>query len=144
MTTAMPQQRICPTWQPEKRLSSDDRIWILTDIETHSSSFYPSSAEQRWFKVGAYDLRTNCIGFVRFSIDDVRGMLRAGLPAAPWNAPLAYGIDVTRLAHDGRCEGRFVVTVKLLDIEPELHAIVPAARRIFRDACRRSPRSAAG
>ena len=134
MTTTVPQQRICPTWQPEKRLSSDDRIWILTDIETHSSSFRPGSAEQWWFKVGAYDLRTDCIGFVRFSIDDVRGMLRAGLPAAPWKAPLANGIDVTRLAHDGKCEGRYAVTVKLVDIEPALHTIVPAAKRVFRDA----------
>jgi len=123
-----------PPWQAEKRLSSSDKIWILTDIETHSSSFRPGSAEQWWFKVGAYDLRTNCIGFIRFSIDDVRGILRAGLPAAPWNAPLAHGIDVTRLAHEGKCEGRYAVTVKLVDIDPALHSIVPAAKRIFRDA----------
>ena len=41
---------------------------------------------------------------------------------------------MTRLAHDGKCEGRYAVTVKLVEIDPALHAIVPVARKVFRDA----------
>lgn len=122
----------CPPWQEERRLSSGDRIWIFTDIETFTSALYHWSAEQRFFKVGAYDLRTRCIGFFKFTRDDAKGLLRAGLLPPPWSAPQSHGFEVTRLAHDGgQAKGRFVVTVKLLDIDPALHAIIPAAKRAF-------------
>ena len=125
----------CPSWQEPKRLSSGDKIWILTDVETSTSSFYPWSTEQEWFTVGAYDFRSECIGFFKFSLDDARGLLRAGLPAPPWNAPQASGIEVSRLAHDnGEAKGRFVVTVKLVDIDPKLAGITAAAKRAFWDA----------
>lgn len=122
----------CPPWQDTKRLSSGDKIWILTDIETSTSSFYPCSTEQRWFTVGAYDFRTECIGFFRFSLDDVRGILRAGLPPAPWRSSQSHGVEVFRLAHeDGEEKGRFVVTVKLFDIPSEVKAIESAAKSAF-------------
>lgn len=136
LMTASPRPRpTCPSWQEPKRLSSGDKIWILTDVETSTSSFYSWSTEQEWFTVGAYDFRSECIGFFKFSLDDGRGLLRAGLPAPPWNAPQVNGIEVSRLAHDnGEAKGRFVVTVKLVDIDPKLLAITAAAKRAFWDA----------
>lgn len=122
----------CPSWQETKRLSCGDKILILTDVETSTSSFYPCSAEQRWFTVGAYDFRTECIGFFRFSLDDAKGLLRAGLAPPPWNAPQACGVEVSRLAHRGGEEkGRFVVTAKLVSIDPSLLGIIPAAKKAF-------------
>ena len=91
---------VCPSSQETKRLTSGDKIWILTDVETHFSSFLPWSTPQRLSKVGAFDFRTSRIGFITFSLDDVRGILRAGLPPAPWSSPQS-GIEVCRLAHRG-------------------------------------------
>lgn len=134
----------CPPWQAEKRMSSTDKIWILTDIETYTSSMYGCSTEQRWFKVGAYDMRTSHIGFVRFSTDDAKAMLRAGLPAPLWHAPQSHGIEVKRLAHgDGQEKGRFRVRMALVDLDPSLRLIVPAAVKAFQDAVHR-PNATAG
>lgn len=125
----------CPSWQETKRLSSGDRIWILTDVESYSSAFLAWSTPQQLFKVGAYDLKTNCIGFFTFSLDDVRGMLRAGLPPAPWAVPQPHGIEMSRLGHgDGNKEGRFVVNVKLVDVDPAILGVVPGAKKVFSDA----------
>ena len=67
-------------WSPdERRLSSGDRILILTDIHCDSSRWHHSSALQEWFRVGGIDLKTNRVGFFRFSIDDARALLQAGM-----------------------------------------------------------------
>lgn len=122
----------CPSWQETKRLSSGDKIWILTDVETSTSSFLPWSTEQRWYTVGAYDFRTECIGFFRFSLDDAKGLLRAGLAPPPWNSSQSHGVEVFRLAHeDGEEKGRFVVRGKLFDIASEVKAIEPTAKTAF-------------
>lgn len=128
----MTKNKPLPPWQDARRLASGDRTWILTDVEECSSSFLPWSKPQRLFKVGAFDLRSKCLGFFTFSLDDVRGMLRAGIPSAPWAAPQTHGIEITRLAHDdGEEKGRFVVTVDLLDVPPELQAIASVAKNAF-------------
>lgn len=120
-----------PPWQDERRLSSGDRIWILTDIEIYKSAMYQWASEQTWYKVGAYDFRTGCIGFFRFSKDDARGLLRAGFSPPPWTAPQP-GFEITRHAHDdGEEKGRFVVSAKSFDVPAALQAIVPAAKSAF-------------
>lgn len=121
-----------PPWQDPKRLSSGDKIWILTDVETYDSAMYHWASEQTWYKVGAYDFRTGCLGFFRFSKDDARGLLRAGFPPPPWTSPQSHGIEIARRGHEGGEEkGRFAVTVKLLDIPPEVQAIESAAKSTF-------------
>lgn len=122
----------CPSWQEPRRLASNDRIWILTDVETYDSAMYHWASEQTWFKVGAYDFRTGCIGFFRFSKDDARGLLRAGISPPPWTSPQQRGFEVTRVAHhDDEEKGRFIVTMETFDIPSPLQAIVPAAERAF-------------
>src|SRR5947209_4397721 len=93
-------------WQVEKRLSSRDLIWILTDICGYSSSFHEWSPEQQWFRVGVYDLGTKKLGYVRFGIDDARALLTAGLQPPPWPQPAARGVEVTRQAHRADGKGR--------------------------------------
>lgn len=116
-----------PERQPEKRLSSKDRIWIVTDIYSYWSAFYSWSEEREVFVVGALDLRTKRMGAFEFSIDDARAMLRAGVPAPPWKEPLPFAFEVCRGAHSDTERGRFHVSITpepldedLLDAGPEL------------------------
>lgn len=120
-------------WQPEKRLQSQDRLWILTDTYTEWRSFREDATPQKFYRVGCYDLRTMKIGYVRFSVDDCTGLLKAQILPPPWPAGLAHGIEVKRMAHDGGEEkGRFKVDITLLDIDPAMAWIAPAARILFR------------
>jgi hypothetical protein len=133
MTTPSPTQPppSTPTWQLEKHVQSGDRIWILTDIENYSSSYYSYSQPQELFRVGIYDLRTQHVGMANFGRDIAQAMMRAKLPPPPWKQPLPFGIAVQRLSHDGEEKGRYVVRVQLLDIDPALLAVVPAAKKKF-------------
>jgi len=93
---------------------------------------YHWASEQTWYKVGAYDFRTGCIGFFRFSKDDARGLLRVGLPPPPWTSAQPRAIEVARRGHDdGEEKGRFAVTVKIFDIPPEVQAIESVAKSAF-------------
>jgi hypothetical protein len=119
-------------WQPPKRLRSGDKIWIVTDTFECYSRYYDFSDEQLWFKVGAIDLETNCIGYYVFGIDDARAMVKAGLPPPPWNQPLTSGVVLARLPHKGK-QGRFPEMVSLVEIEPKLLALGSVARKTFAD-----------
>lgn len=122
-----------PTLQfaPEKRLSSGDRVWILTDTYMEWHSFRSDSTPRKWFKVGCFDLKTNKICYVRFSLDDARGLLRAGFSPPPWTAPLSTGIEVTRLAHDAVREGRFKVEIREVNVPADVVSLAPVARAMF-------------
>lgn len=126
-------------WRPEKRLQSQDRLWVLTDTYTEWRSFRDYATPQKFFRVGCYDLRTGKICFVRFSVDDVRGFLKAGVPPAPWPGGLSSGIEVKRLAHgEGEEKGRFKVDVTLVDIPSDLAWVGPVARAAFKKEDHRS------
>lgn len=118
-------------WQPEKRLLSGDRVWILTDTYMEWRSFRNDATPQRWFKVGCYDLKTNRIGYVRFSIDDARGLLRANFTPPPWPTGLPVGFEVKRLAHGGGGEGRFKVDILPLDVPSDVLSLAPVAVAMF-------------
>lgn len=122
-------------WQDEKRLSSGDLLWFLTDVQSEWRQFYTNSTPQQWFRVGALDLKTLKLGFVRFSIDDARSIIRAALPPPPWGAPLPYGIEVKRFAHIGGEEkGRFKEEMTLIDIPQDIAWMGPVGREAFRRA----------
>lgn len=120
-------------WQPEKMLHAGDRIVILTDIQTVWSRYLDYSPEQELFRVGAYDARTMKIGFVKFGRDLAFDILMGSVSAPPWNASsLPIGIEVHRRSHGKHAEGRFRGDVSLFDVEPDVLAIVPEAKRRFR------------
>lgn len=119
------------SWQAEQRIRSRNRIWIVSDIHQHSASFYPWSHLQRWFRVGAVDLASGCIGYFRFGVDDARAMLKAGLPQPPWEQPLPYGISIIRASHDGEAKGRYFVEVTQEHLDPQLLAMGPDVRKKF-------------
>jgi len=123
-----------PAWQEEKRLSSGDRIWILTDVEVRWSRYRYNAPEQEWFHVGAIDLNTGCIGTFRFSRDDAFAIAKAGVAAPPWTSPQTHAITLHRRSHGSTSSGRFVGWVTLDPIDPALQAIVPAARKLFANA----------
>lgn len=119
-------------WQSEKRLQSQDLLWILTNTFTEWRSFRGDATPQKFFRVGCFDLRTRRVGYVRFSLDDCNGILMAGLPAAPWPTGLSQAILVKRLAHDGGEEkGRFKVDITPVDIDPVDAWVAPVARAMF-------------
>lgn len=117
--------------QGTRRLKSQDRIWILTDIEVFYSRYYGCSPEQQWFKVGAVDLATMELGYFEFGRDDARVMLMAGLPIAPWEHSLPEGISLSRgnLSHGGG--GRRKEAATLIHLDSELLALGPKLRRRF-------------
>lgn len=120
-------------WQPERHLRDDDRIVILTDVQIVWSRYYDYSPEQELFRVGAYDARTRKIGFFKFGRDLAFDSIMGGVPVAPWGAAvLPIGIEVHRRSHGNNAEGRFRGSVSVFDVEPEVLAIVPEARRRFR------------
>ena len=104
----------------EKRLRSKDRIWIVTDVQSYTSALYPWSVPQWWYRVGALCLDTKHLALVEFSNDDVRAMMKAGLQSAPWKTPQTHGIELTRIYHGPKKEGRFRETVDLIDLDAEL------------------------
>lgn len=130
-------------FQTEKRFSSGDRIFIVTDTYTYRSSYLDFATEQQWYKVGAVDLATNRLGYFRFSIDDAKAIVRARVSPPPWVQPLPAGLELVRVAHKKGGAGRFPERVTLLDLEPEMIAIGPAARRRF-DADAHHPNSVPG
>lgn len=120
----------------EKRLRSGDKYLIVTDIYQYTSSYYDYSQLQIWFRVGALDLVSHEPCFLRFTKDDARAMLRAGVKCAPWPQPHTLGISVHRAAHDNNQEkGRFDVTATLVEqLPPELLSVSSAWRREFTKA----------
>lgn len=120
-------------WQPkEMRLSSGDRILIVTDIYTYRESLYPCSARQAWFRVGAVNLKDNRVGYWRFSIDDARALLKSGLPLPSWDSPQSVGVEIKRLCHaTGNKMGRFHVTASLVSVPAEVLAKTHALRNHF-------------
>lgn len=124
-----------PTWQAEKHLRSGDRVWILTDVERYSSSFYAWSEPQDLYRIGICDLRTHRVGLANFGRDVAYAMMRAGFSAPPWNEPLPFGVELRRLSHHGEEKGRYVTTVTLLPIDDRLHAILPRANKQFAGTC---------
>lgn len=120
-------------WQPEKMLHAGDRIIILTDVQTAWSKYLDFSPEQELFRVGAYDARTMKIGFFKFGRDLAFDMLMGSVSAPPWNASsLPIGIEIHRRSHGNRVEGRFRGEVSRFHVEPDVLAIVPEARKRFR------------
>lgn len=121
-------------WQPEKMLHAGDRIVILTDVQIVSSRYYDYSPEQELFRVGAYDTRTMKIGFFKFGRDPAFDMLKGGVTEAPWgSSALPIGVEFHRRSHGNNAEGRFRGKVSLFAVEPDVLAIVPEARRRFRE-----------
>jgi hypothetical protein len=119
-------------WQNEKHLQSGDRVWILSDVESYSSSYYPYSEPQELFKVGVYDLASEKIGFATFGRDIAYAMMRAKLPPPPWKQSMPFGIAVRRLLHDdGEEKGRYVVKVHQVPITSSLLSVVRVAKKKF-------------
>jgi hypothetical protein len=121
-------------WQDERRLQSGDRVWIITDVASFSSSLYPWSSPQKWYRVGGLDLSTMRLGYFTFSTDDVRALLKAGVVRAPWKVAQRCGFKITRLYHGPSEEGRFREKVKLVELEADLLAQGPMLRRYFEKA----------
>lgn len=120
-------------WQPEKMLHAGDRVVILTDVQIVWSKYLDYSPEQELFRVGAYDARTMKSGFFKFGRDLAFDMLMGSVSAPPWNASsLPIGIEIHRRSHGNHAEGRFRGEVSLFEVEPEVLALAPEARRRFR------------
>ena len=120
-----------PIWQAEKHLQSGDRIWILTDVQSYGSSYYPWSDPQALFRIGVYDLRTRKVGLANFGRDLAFALLKASLPPPPWKMPLPCGVAIHRVGHDHEPKGRYLVSVKPVPIEPEWYSVLPGAMRMF-------------
>lgn len=132
MTSSSPQLPGLPYgWQEEKRIRSSDRVWIVTDTLHFRSAMYGRSTPQQFFKVGGLDLPTRKLGYFLFTTDDVKAMLKAGLPPAPWKKPLPSGIELTRYYHGPKEQGRFREMVSLVDLDPELMEQGPRLRGYF-------------
>jgi hypothetical protein len=122
------------TWQPEKRLRSGSRVWILTDVQSYDFCFYDWSVPQESFRVGVYDLETKKIGWANFGRDIAYAMVKAGVQPPPWKEPMPFGIELHRDPHaNGEEKGRFTGWVDLIILDPELLAIVPIAMKKFAD-----------
>lgn len=129
MTTTT--SNILSTWQNPRRARSGDRFWILTDTDSHDSAMYGCSRSQQWFRVGAVDLVSLKLGYLDLSIDDVRALMKAEVPAAPWTHPLPMGIELTRIYHGNQEKGRFRESVRFIELEPDLAVQGPALRAYF-------------
>lgn len=115
----------------KKRLQSKDRVWIVSDVHSYTSKMLDWSVPQQWFEAGALCLDTNHLALVRFSNDDVRAIVKAGIPPAPWVSPQSHGIELTRLYHGSQEKGRFREKVALIELDPELVKHGPMLRRHF-------------
>ncbi|MEI9941980.1 MAG: hypothetical protein WDO69_32605 [Pseudomonadota bacterium] len=120
-------------WYPEeRRLSSGDQIFIVTDIHCYSSRMVRSARDQQWFRVGAVNLKNLTVGYWRFSIDDAQAILRARIVAPPWTHPLSEGIQIERARHvTGKRMGRYKVTVTTVSVPPEVIAKASELRAHF-------------
>jgi hypothetical protein len=120
-------------WYPEeRRFSSGDQIFIVTDIHCYSSRMVKSARDQQWFRVGAVNLKDLTVGYWRFSIDDAQAILRAQIVAPPWTQPLSEGIQVERARHlTGKRMGRYKVTVTTVSVPPEVIAKASELRAHF-------------
>jgi hypothetical protein len=135
MSSPLPLNLQLPYWQEPKHLKSGDRVWILTDVEISKSRYMECSTPQTLFKVGIYDLKTDHVGWGIFGRDIAYALVKAGLTPPPWSAPQPVGFEIRRLAHgNGEEKGRFIVEVELIDLDPELQAIIPVAKRKFASA----------
>jgi hypothetical protein len=133
-----------PYWQAEKHLASEDRVWILTDVQTFHSSYYAFSDAQELFRVGIYDLKTKHVGLAHFGRDIARAFLRAGATPPPWIAPMPFGLALHRRYHDNNEEkGRYAVRVERIAIDPALLTILPQARAML-DGTEHRPDSTPG
>lgn len=117
------------TFQGKKRLKSQDRIWIVTDVQSYTQSLYHWSSPQQWFRAGGIDLDANADGMhhlviAEWTTDDMKAILKAGMAvgigAPPWRAPLSHGFELTRIYHGDQEKGRFREKVALIDLDPEL------------------------
>lgn len=129
MTNAPPPAT--PSWQPDKILSAHDRIWVITDVESDYSSYYPWSEPQELFKVGIYDLTTRKIGFARFGRDTAYALLKVGLAPPPWNAPLSFAVEIRREGADGEPKGRHPTQAVLTDLDASVVALAPMVMKVF-------------
>jgi hypothetical protein len=118
-------------WQDEQRLRSGDRVWLITDVGCFTSAMWGASTPQKWYRAGGLDLATNRLGYFIFSTDDVRAMIKAGIPPAPWKMRQARGIELIRFTHGGQKEGRFREAVLMIRLDSELLAQGPALRHYF-------------
>lgn len=118
-----------------KRLKSQDSVWIVTDVRTYTASLYPWSQPQRWYRAGALDLRLMHLVLAEWSTDDMRAILKAGMTAGigspPWSAPQSHGFELVRLCHGGQEKGRFRETVSLVEVDEETVRHGGALRRYF-------------
>ncbi len=120
-------------WQEDKRLKDDHKVWLITDAKTYTSGMYGCSKEQRFYRVGGLDLATNCLGYFKFSTDDVRAMLKSGIDPAPWKSARQFGVGLTRHCHGSQKEGRFRESVCLIELDPALLTQGPALRAYFEE-----------
>jgi hypothetical protein len=122
------------TWNPtERRLRSQDKILIVTDVYTYRESKYDSATEQQWFQVGAIDLDSNEVGMFKFSVDDARAMVKIGVAPPPWAAAHTFGLHIVRQAHvTGHSTGRFAETIQRVNVAPAILALVPKARSFLK------------
>jgi hypothetical protein len=120
-------KRHVPQWQEEKHLQSGDAFWILTDVQSYVSSFYAWSDPQQLFRVGVYDLKANRVGLANFGRDTAFALLKAGLPAPPWDRVAPSGIVLHRASHDGEPKGRYLVSAESIPIQPSWYGILPTA-----------------
>lgn len=120
-----------PERQPQKRLTSGDVVWIITDIYTEQRRYYGNSSLQRWFKAGGIDLTTGKMGYFRFTIDDAAALVRAGITPPPWAQPLPQAIAVKRLAHSRTERGRYRVDITTVNVDPRFLPLGPVLRQFF-------------
>lgn len=118
-----------------KRLKSHDSVWIVTDVRTFTTSLYPWSEPQRWYRAGALDLGSKHLVLAEWSTDDMRAILKAGMAAGigapPWSSPMSHGFLLTRFSHGGRDKGRFREEVSLVELNEDIRSFGPALRRHF-------------
>lgn len=119
-------------WQAPKQLHAHDKVWFLTGIRRELSPFKPWSKPQELFKVGAYDLITGKIGFVRFGRDIAYALMKVCLPPPPWKAPAPFAVELHREGHvDDEEKGRFLTWATRIELDPTLLSLAPAALRKF-------------
>ena len=118
-------------WQAPKQLQAHDKVWFLTDVQRELSRFLPWSEPQELFKVGAYDLTTGKIGFVRFGRDIAFALRKLGLPPPPWKTAAPFAVELHRYHHVGREKGRYRTWASRIELDPALLPLAPEARRRF-------------
>jgi hypothetical protein len=113
------------TFEGEKRLSSKDRIWIVTDVHAYTSRIFDWATPQQWYRVGALCLETTHLAIVEFTTDDMRQIIKALMAggagsAPPWKMPQQCGLEMLRFSHGNQEGGRFRQKVNRIELEPDL------------------------